>query len=359
MAFPTGWLQSAPLVIQHALVPANQTNFPTLITNATNCLPPAMVTLGGAHAAQSDGGDIRFTTDAAGTNRIACDIVQWVQNATPASAVVEIWVPTNPLTASDVTIYVWYDAGGGQTQPAANAAFGSQAVWDSDYNIVQHFGDGTTLSVTDSTSNANNATNHSGVAAAGKFGGGVDFSNAANFMTFAGGAPSGANARTIEMWVKTSSAVTAVFFDQGVSSTGQRGLIYTPSSGVKPTYDINGASILTQTGNVRDGSFHYLAMTAVTDITNTQFYIDNTAPLMTSANLALNTAATPLILNGSTPSGGTGQVCVYDEFRVSKIVRSANWLMTCYNNQNSPGSFIIAGTVTPTSNAKPTLLIIT
>ncbi len=346
MAFPIGWNRQCALVIQHTLVTADQTAFPVCLTNATNCLPAEMVTLGGGNAAQADGGDIRFSSDSAGTAQLACEIVQFVQNATASSAVVEIWVPVSILTAVDVTIYVWYNAGGGQTQPAANAAFGSQAVWDSSYKNVQHFGDGTTLSVADSTSNANNGTNNSGAAAAGKFGGGVNFASAANYISFAAGSPTGTAARTIEMWVKTSSAVTAVFYDQGVSSTGQRDLIYTPSAGVVPTFDINGASIATQTGNVRNGAWHYLAMIAQTDITNTHFYIDNTTPLMTSANLALNTAATPIFLNASIPSGGTGQVGLYDEFRISNVIRSAAWLLATYNTQNSPGTFTIAGSPT-------------
>jgi hypothetical protein len=83
-AFPTGWLRQAKLTVQHAQVPADQTAFPVLVTAAT--LPNEMVTAGGANAAQSDGGDIRFSSDAAGSSQLACEIVIWTQNANPALA---------------------------------------------------------------------------------------------------------------------------------------------------------------------------------------------------------------------------------------------------------------------------------
>lgn len=306
-----------------------------------------MVTSGGGNAAQSNGGDIRFSSDINGTTQLACEIVQWTQNATPSSAVAEIWVPISILTGSDVTIYVWYNAGGSQSQPAANASFGSQAVWDSNYKIVEHFGDGTTLSVNDSTSNANNATNHSGAATAGKFGGGVNFPAATNYFSFAAGAPSGANARTIEWWVKTSSSGTGVFYDQGVTSTGQRNLLYTPST-QHIFFDINGGNLDTLSGTTRDGSWHCCALSVVSDIHNSHIYIDGVDEPLGSAALAMNTAATPIYLNSNVDGNTVGQVGSYDEFRISNIVRSTSWLNSTYNTQSSPGTFTIAGTPTGT-----------
>ncbi len=82
---------------------------------------------GDPNAAQANGGDIRFSTDSAGASQIALEVVVWTQNANPASAAAELWVgPVAVNSASDVTIYVWYSAGGAVSQPAAGAAFGSQ-----------------------------------------------------------------------------------------------------------------------------------------------------------------------------------------------------------------------------------------
>jgi hypothetical protein len=144
MAFPVGWNRRCGLTTVHSQINADMTAFPIVLDHF--CLPNEMLTLGGGNAAQSDGGDIRFLSDLAGANQLPCEIVTFTQDATPANAVVEIWVAVDVLTASDVTFYVWYNAGGGQTQPAANASFGSQSVWDSNYKGVWHWKDGTTLS---------------------------------------------------------------------------------------------------------------------------------------------------------------------------------------------------------------------
>ena len=34
---------------------------------------------------------------------------------------------------------------------------------------------------------------------------------------------------------------------------------------------------------------------------------------------------------------------IIDEIRVSNVARNANWIKTCYNNQNSPSNFITVG----------------
>jgi hypothetical protein len=122
-AFPVGWTQRVSLTIQHGKVPANQTAFPVLLTKAT--LPAAMLTLGGTRRGAVGWRRYPvFDGHPRERPRSHAKIVVWSQNASPASAKAEIWVPVNVLTASDVTIYVWYSAGGGQTQPAANAPFG-------------------------------------------------------------------------------------------------------------------------------------------------------------------------------------------------------------------------------------------
>lgn len=71
-AFPTGWQRSCALTVQKAKVPADQVDFPVLVSyNATSAsatnLPDEMVQTGSGSEAQSDGGDIRFTSDAAMT----------------------------------------------------------------------------------------------------------------------------------------------------------------------------------------------------------------------------------------------------------------------------------------------------
>jgi hypothetical protein len=74
------------------------------------------------------GGDLRFSSDEAGTTQLACEIVDGLD---------VVWVSTDGLSvATGLTIYVWGD-NTGASQPAVGAAFGRDAVWV-DYRAVYH-----------------------------------------------------------------------------------------------------------------------------------------------------------------------------------------------------------------------------
>jgi hypothetical protein len=69
------------------------------------------------------GGDLRFSSDAAGLNQLPCEVVDGLD---------VVWVkPTGVSISTGATLYVWGD-NTGASQPAVGAAFGRNAVW-SDY----------------------------------------------------------------------------------------------------------------------------------------------------------------------------------------------------------------------------------
>ena len=101
-------------------------NMPLLLTEA--CLPSEMLDADGTFPAQSGGGDIRFSSDYAGTTALACEIVTFTTNNNPALATARIWVKV-PSVATGTMIYVWYNTPGTDTQPAVGAGNGRNAVW--------------------------------------------------------------------------------------------------------------------------------------------------------------------------------------------------------------------------------------
>jgi hypothetical protein len=349
MAFPTGWQRRCALVVQHGQVPANQTAFPVLITEA--CLPSEMLTTGDANAAQSDGGDIRFSSDLNGTTQLACEIVTWTQNASPASAKAEIWVPVDVLTASDVTIYVWYKGGGGLSQPAANASFGSQAVWDSGYMGVWHLPDGTTLTANDSTSNARNLTiGGSWGAAAAKINGGTAKSNGTTQRLTNTGIASPATI-TISCWQKVISGdqkQDALFYFGIGTGAGfaPRLLCHGPFSDSTLYWDYGnpsgGSGRASTSYTTYYGAFAYITLVYNNANGLHAIYI-NGSLIQSHTSSTSNPALTGFIINAY-DTGGVFGVRQVDEPRLSNVARSGNWITTEYNNQNSPSTFIIAGT---------------
>ncbi len=124
------------LVIQSSQVPASLTDFAVLLTDPT--LPSEMFDADGANPALDGGGDIRFSSDAAGATRLSCEIVTFTTDNNPALGTAEIWVKVPSVSSSSNTsIWVWYNKAG-ETQPAAYAAFGSESVWDANHMGVWH-----------------------------------------------------------------------------------------------------------------------------------------------------------------------------------------------------------------------------
>lgn len=137
MAFPEGWGRRCELVAQSNWVPENLTNFPILFTVMN--LPPEMFDADGSYPALSGGGDIRFSSDQAGTSRLACEIVTFTIDNDPANGVAEIWVNVPSVSSSvNTSIWVWYDKDG-ESQPARDAPYGMEATWNSDFVGVWHF----------------------------------------------------------------------------------------------------------------------------------------------------------------------------------------------------------------------------
>jgi uncharacterized protein DUF2341 len=135
--FP-GWNRKQAIVINQNMVKGstNLVDFPFLVT--LDHLDGEIVD-GGTNSALNGGGDIRFSSDADGNNRLAIEVVEFVTSTTAADRKCQIWVKIPSLSATaDTTIYIWYNKSG-ETQPVPIDTFGSQNVW-SNYFFVSHDG---------------------------------------------------------------------------------------------------------------------------------------------------------------------------------------------------------------------------
>ena len=92
------------------------------------------------------GGDLRFSSDEAGTNQLPCEVVEFDKVGESA----QVWVRI-PSLSNSTTIYIWGD-NAGQSQPSATDTYGRNAVW-SDYDYVTHLNE-TSGNAVDSTGNS-------------------------------------------------------------------------------------------------------------------------------------------------------------------------------------------------------------
>ena len=346
-----GWNRKQAITINNSQVAGanNLTNFPFLVT--LDHLNSEIVD-GGSNSALNGGGDIRFSSDAAGNNRLAIEVVEFTTDATTANRRCQIWVKIPSLSAtSDTTIYIWYNKSG-EVQPAATGTYGSQALWSNNYVSIWHLDDdinagGTPLQILDSGTSSNDGVSGGNMninnRLTSKVGDGIDLMGDNYFIV--------GNDASLNL---TSDLTISGWF---YPTTNHAGYIMAKRSETVS----DGYNILTQIGGE---TVYYEGTTATTHYTNLADYNLNQWNYVV---FKINSSGTGLtaFLNGSfsseitisaLPDGlaqnfylGTRSYGSYrfngaiDELRVSNIARTNDWIITEYNNQNNPLTFAIAG----------------
>jgi hypothetical protein len=335
------WTNRKAVTIDHTKVSgaSNLTSFPMLFSVTDANLKSVA---NGGSVGKPDGTDILFT-DSSGTFKISHEL----ESYNPVTGQVLAWVQVPSVSpTTDTVIYIYY----------GNAAAADQqnktGVWDSNYKAVWHVPDGTTLSLGDSTGNANNGTNHGATATSGQMDGAANF-NGASYVDAGNGASLGISSSiTISGWVKyASSAFTAwePLVTKGDSSYRLHLCGSSSSCGQGATTSAFAFGLSGPVGKLDVGSnvvptpgiFYYVVGT----------YDGITQKIFINGSLNQSQARSGLISsNGYNVALGTNlqQTSrflngVLDEVRISDTARSADWILTEFRNQNAPGTFFIEG----------------
>ena len=348
--YSCSWSYRKNITIQHSQVSGTQSNFPVLISLGSD---PDLA----AHA-RSDGYDILFTSSD-GTTKLSHEIEKYASGALVA------WVKVPTVTSSaDTTIIMYYGYAGSPNQQDKNG------VWDANYNAVWHLTEdpsGAAPQMLDSTSNAYHGTSAGTMTTSdqvtAKVNGGLDFDGSDDYLS-TNYVQNGVTAYTIEAWIKTSttSMQRVIVHDRGSgagrSLTLSIGGTYPGGPGVAGGvgYGVDSDSIYIgrySTTTVNNNNWHHLVgvwtAPAGTAIAPAQFsiYIDGTAAATTDATVG-TAPLSPLTGLGGTLIGrhspwNTYLLSIIDEVRISNTVRTADWIATEYNNQNSPSTFYSLG----------------
>ena len=352
-----GYSYQRAIVINSTKVPnTDQVNFPFLF-NSTD--PMLASTANGGHVTSANGYDILFTSDPAGQNILSYEM----ESYDPVHGQVTAWVRIPTLShTSDTVIYMFY-GNSGITTSQQNAA----GVWDSNYEAVYHLSDAGSSLATDSTANANSAPYTSVVSAPGEIAGAAAFNGNSSYMQIPGAAfPSypytgegGSGqytttdgfAASFEAWFKTTTE--GVILGQVANGTYPGGGrtpsipgLYIDSTGILRAcfFDTNGAVQIVSSAAYNDGNWHHAAVT-FTDGTET-LYVDGQA-LGSQQTDETSYAYTYWYFVGAGFAQGWANTNDYwfyfggdvDEVSVSNSARSADWIATEFNNQDSPSTF--------------------
>jgi hypothetical protein len=340
---------SQSLTITHAQCgSSDSSNFPVLVKLSGNNYKTRA---NGGLVENSSGYDILFWSDSGLTSALTWEMDLY----DGTNGVVWAWVKE---TCNHTTDQVFYVSFGDTTITTFQST--ASSVWSNGYDYVWHGGDGTTLGLTDSTTNANSATNSATpvTATTGQIAGGGAFVAASTEFLLVDTDPAALQPTTItiSMWVNFTSTTGTRYV---IRKLGNGYRLFGVNSGTGLSwgvFDSGGAEATTTTpSSINDGTWRYLVATFNGTSSCTaalKLYSNgvagNTANCTSTGNIKYTAGSVDVGANGGA-SSWQGSI---DEVHVATGVRSADWITAEYNNQSNPGSFITVGALN-TANPAP------
>jgi uncharacterized repeat protein (TIGR01451 family) len=336
--YNVGWTYRKAITIDYTKVSSGpHTNFPVLISRTDTDLQAK---------AQSSGNDILFTASD-GTTKLDHQI----ESYTSGTGALVAWVRIPSLSSSSNTvIYMYYGNASASDQQNATGT------WESNFKAVWHLGETSTATdgMKDATSNANHGTaqgSPTGLGASAQIGSGMTLDGSNDYVSTK---TSFANPQTLtlSLWFKTTSANSRKLLGFESSQTGTGSVNYdrhiwigSDSKIRDGIYDGSSVQEVTTSGTYNNGSWHYAVLTFGSN--TLKLYVNGSLIGSVSTTGAENTTGYFRLgsykLSGWT-SGSNGFFGgSLDEARVAFTVRSAGWILTEYNNQNSPSTFYSVG----------------
>jgi Concanavalin A-like lectin/glucanases superfamily len=292
--------------------------------------------------ARSDGFDIYFSADVAGTARLAHE----VESYAPVSGLLVAWVKIPALSAGSV-VYLHYG------DPAITTSQQTvDAVWSNGYQLVMHLDaiDDATGKTASATFAATAVANVAGQIDRGRDFNGIDDrvdagSGAALDNVFAAGG-------TAEAWFFASSYGQNSFgrlFDKG--HTAGWSFAVNNGNATNTLAFVYGASTSFGEWNgpsdaVALDSWHHAAVvyTAATAANNPTLYIDGVALTgmneLVSPSGTIGSDASANLFVGNRQALDRTFDGLLDELRLSSVIRSDEWLLTQHRNQSAPDQFV-------------------
>ena len=334
-----GYSYRRMIVIDHYKVPhTDQTNFPILFSSTDASFA---TTSNGGHVTSSSGSDIIFSTDPKGRTKLDHELEKY----DPTTGQVIAWVRLPVLShSSDTVLYMFY-GNATVTTSQQNVA----GVWDANYKGVWHLANGSVLSLADSTSNANAATNNGASATSGKIDGGMQ-TNGSSYATI--GTPASlanlaqGNA-TFSAWVNTSSGAGRIMGKDDNNGSVGWALGLTSNNNVDFVVVYSGSDLRVDSSSpVSSGGWSYVTATLAGSATQSgqaTIYINGSPSASGSGGggqTGDDSAQTAYLANATYGDQATAPLNgSLDELRISNVIRSADWIATEYNNQSSPETF--------------------
>ncbi len=351
--YDSSWQYRQTVTINESMVTgsSNLSNFAVLVSVTDANLKSVG---NGGKVGQTDGGDLLFTSSD-GTTKLDHQIESY--DATTGTLLVWVEVPSLSYNVN-TSLYLYYGNAGAADQ------WNNTGTWESNYRGVWHLGS----NYEDSTSNNNDGTN-SGTSnyTSAMIGAGDDFDGTSNYISTASTNAATANTFTASLWFNADATDFAHHLLWQGQSTGngwgaaQQEMHISLGNVNNATQEANYLSFFLGDDSAT-GNDPLQIKTAFTDMAGWHYVtvvVSNmsTTPTATmyldGVNVGSDTGTTT---DTSRTSWDTGMIFGkpsaaqryfdggLDEVRLATTNRSADWVLTEYNNQNTPGTFVTMST---------------
>ncbi|CAB1058361.1 hypothetical protein D1BOALGB6SA_3117, partial [Olavius sp. associated proteobacterium Delta 1] len=327
---PAGFSAVKKITVNNAKVSGSSdlTDFPVLVSIPADA--GLKTTAQGGQVTDSQGDDILFY-DQTLSSQLDHEIESY--DGTTGTLTAWVRIPTLKATA-DTVFYLAYGNSSINTSQE-NAA----GIWDSNYVGVWHM---TETDAVDSTSNGHTGTGGGDVAVdtSGKMGRGLSFDSYGDEVDLGTWNPS-ASSLTISAWVNWSGADSdnqaIVAKRSNWSDAGMMWQLHRDADPARILWYAKGSFVDFSSVDLSAG-WNHVVLTH-TDGGVPTLYLDGTA-YAGSAVVNWNSGTDAILRIGKSDVAEESFNGTIEEVRISNIVRSAEWIETNYNNQNSPGSFM-------------------
>lgn len=343
IAQPAGYLFYKPISISGTEVQGTHTDFPVLISLTDSDL---------SSFARNDGFDIVFTTSTTSTTILDHQL----ETFNSGTGELVVWVKVPSLPDAGTTIYMFYGNSSAAIDPSTTNT------WSNQFQTVYHLG--TTFD--DATANNNDGTNSGTTLATGKIGNARNFDGNANYIAINDSYASTTEAEvTVSAWIKTIQGG-----DQIIASFDRNEYWRLEINGNGGGTGQVGWDLLTSGGQIDFGSSAtvnndaWRLITGVYDNGSVEIYIDGALNTSTTSGATFGSGNTRFGFVGvgseaSAFDGNQGPSNNFngdiDEFRISNVARSSDWITTEFNNQDDPSSFYSIGSQQSVDQIAPVL----
>jgi len=286
----------------------------------------------GAHCLTS-GNDIYFTDE--NFNRLSAECE--VFSITSGAANGTFWVKVPNISSStNTTIYCYYG------NRLAVSRTDSTGAWDSNFKGVYHFGNGTELSVLDSTANATNGVNVGATAATGYLNGAA-YVNGSQWITIDSSNINFTTSLTVSCWFRRvgwagiwASIFCKPYYLSSWANPYQHYRVarYNNTDSIGFTTNTMTDVTVVNAGTISNDTWYHLAITLTSGALGS-IYLNGVLKDTGTISVPIGCSGTTPLYVGHSGVGDNNFIGWIDEFRVSSSARSTDWIKFEYYNQSS------------------------